>query len=138
MDSNLLVESDIIRINRRTITSHGGNFVPPKNILNHDRLLYLLEIVSESIFDVELYPTVFDKAGLYMHSIIANHIFQDGNKRTGLEAALLFLNLNGYELSDTVTLNDLFDFTIHVASGGSTLEEVQNWFKDNAILILKK
>lgn len=40
-------------------------------------------------------PSVSDKAGLYMFNIISNHIFSDGNKRTGLEAALLFVDLDG-------------------------------------------
>ncbi|MBK8347853.1 MAG: Fic family protein [Saprospiraceae bacterium] len=38
----------------------------------------------------ELYPTLSEKAGLYMYNIISNHIFQDGNKRTGLEAGIVF------------------------------------------------
>jgi len=31
-----------------------------------------------------------------MFNIITNHIFQDENKRTGLEGALIFLDENGY------------------------------------------
>ncbi len=31
-----------------------------------------------------------------MFNIITNHIFQGGNKRTGLEAAFIFLEQNGY------------------------------------------
>jgi death-on-curing protein len=66
-----------------------------------------------------------------MYNIIANHIFQDGNKRTGLESALLFLQLNNYDLKISVTNDILTDFTLSVAAGQKTLEEVQKWFEEN-------
>lgn len=64
-----------------------------------------------------------------MYNIICNHIFQDGNKRTGLEAALLFLQLNDHDL----VINDepLIQFTLDVASGNHSLETVQEWFKNH-------
>ncbi|MBC8153385.1 MAG: type II toxin-antitoxin system death-on-curing family toxin [Bacteroidetes bacterium] len=70
---------------------------------------------------------MYQKAELYFFSIICNHIFQDGNKRTGLEAALLFLQLNGYDL--VVDDNLLTNFTLSVASGEQSLEQVQAWFE---------
>ena len=43
----------------------------------------------------DLYPDVESKAAALMHSIVMNHPFVDGNKRTGAAAAEFFLNLNG-------------------------------------------
>lgn len=40
-------------------------------------------------------PSLFDLAACYAHGIVKNHPFLDGNKRTGLMAAALFLELNG-------------------------------------------
>ncbi len=77
-------------INRKTIESHGGNFIDPNNFLNEANLDYLIEIVQSEMFGEPLYPTLSEKAGLYMYNIISNHIFQDGNKRTGLEAGIVF------------------------------------------------
>ena len=133
---------DIVLINEMTIEQHGGNFVPPSNFLHEDSLHYVLDSVSAEMFGSPLYPTVPDKAAVYMFSIISNHVFQDGNKRTGLEAALLFMRLNGWllstELSDkyqevkgTVT-EELYNFTIAVASGERDLDEVREWFKEYA------
>jgi death-on-curing protein len=48
-----------------------------------------------AVFGVEVYTDVWDKAAAFMHSLIANHPFADGNKRTGLVAALAFLDRNG-------------------------------------------
>ncbi len=84
----LLQKRDIILINRLTIEDVGGNFVPPHNFLHESNLDYLVEIVDAEMFGNKIYPTISQKAGLYMYNIIANHIFQDGNKRTGLESGL--------------------------------------------------
>jgi death on curing protein len=35
-------------------------------------------------------------AGIYLYRIVGNHGFLDGNKRTGMAAALVFLRMNGY------------------------------------------
>ncbi|MBD2757614.1 type II toxin-antitoxin system death-on-curing family toxin [Spirosoma validum] len=124
-----LQKEDITRINFLTIRHVGGNFVPPANFLHEENLDYLLEAVQAEMFGAPLYPDVHQKAGLYFFNIISNHIFQDGNKRTGLEAALLFLQLNGYDLLVDDEL--LINFTLAVASAEYTLETVQDWFKDH-------
>ncbi|MEZ0538278.1 type II toxin-antitoxin system death-on-curing family toxin [Fibrella arboris] len=75
-----------------------------------------------------IYLTVSDKAAVYCYSIIGNHIFSDGNKRTGLGAALMFLNLNKFDLSPSVDDPLLTDFILAVASGQSSLDECRAWF----------
>ena len=42
-------------------------------------------------------PSIFDLSASYAHGIVKNHPFLDGNKRSGLMAAALFLELNGQE-----------------------------------------
>ena len=127
----LLRKKDVVLINKLTIQDVGGNFVPPFNFLHESNLDYLIEIVESEMFGSQMYPEIYHKAGVYMYNIIANHIFQDGNKRTGLESALLFLQLNGYDLKETVTNETLTNFTLSVAAGERTLEEIQKWFEEN-------
>ena len=124
-----LTKNDVININHMTIEDVGGNFVPPQNFLHEENLDYLIEAAQAEMFGAPLYPEIYQKAGLYMFNIICNHIFQDGNKRTGLESALLFLQLNNYDL----VVNDakLINFTLEVASGQYSLEQTQDWFKEN-------
>ena len=43
----------------------------------------------------DLYPALFEKAAALMHSLILNHPFIDGNKRTAMASAFVFLELNG-------------------------------------------
>ncbi len=128
-----LTKDMIVKINQKTVFAHGGNFINPNNFLNEQNLDYLLEIIKSELFGQPLYPLLSDKAGLLMYNIIANHIFQDGNKRTGLEAAIIFLRINNFNLSPDLTLDEIFDFTIKVASGLSSLTECQAWFEANIV-----
>ena len=85
------------------------------------------------MFGQELYPSISDKASLYCFNIISNHIFTDGNKRTGLEAGLAFMKLNGFRISRRITNEMLTEFILKIASGQSNLEECTDWFKENIL-----
>lgn len=128
-----LTKEELIFINRKTVAMHGGQYIEPYNFLNKSNLDYLIEVVQSEMFGKSLYPTLSDKAGLYMFNIIANHIFQDGNKRTGLEASILFLDLNGYRINKSIPKETVYLFTIRVASGESSLDECQAWFASNIV-----
>jgi death-on-curing protein len=54
-------------------------------------------------------------AGAYLFHIVKNHPFIDGNKRTGLLAALVFLDLNGIDLDRPS--DALYALTMGVADG---------------------
>lgn len=50
-------------------------------------------------FDGEfVHADLFAMAAAYLFHIVRNHPFMDGNKRTGLLAALVFLDLNGISI----------------------------------------
>ncbi len=83
-----LDEENIAFINQHTVNEHGGNFMPPSNFLHEENLDHLVEAVQAEMFGEPLYPTIPKKAAVYCFNIIGNHIFTDGNKRTGLEALL--------------------------------------------------
>ncbi len=137
----------IIHINKRTTKAHGGSFIAPNNILKGDNLDYLLDAVMAEMFEAPLYPEIFQKAAVYFYTIINGHIFNDGNKRTALESALIFLELNGFRIKikiNNLTLtetekidfsneknNVLFQFTNYFASGLGDLDLCIEWFKEN-------
>ena len=127
----LLTKTDIIVINYKTVKAHGGNYMPPHNFLHEANLDYIIDIIEAEMFGEPLYPEISDKASIYFYNIICNHIFSDGNKRTGLEAAVLFLGANGHQLSENLPNIDLFNFVTAVASGQVTLDECRDWFKTN-------
>jgi len=49
-----------------------------------------------SVFGADAYPTIFEKSVALFHSLISNHPFHDGNKRTAVTAFYAFLLANGY------------------------------------------
>ena len=61
-------------------------------------------------------------ASAYLFSIVKNHPFIDGNKRTGLAAALTFLDLNGIAIDHSSDL--LYDATMAVAEGRMEKEDL--------------
>lgn len=73
----------------------------------------------------DLYPDVVSKAGALGFSIIANHPFVDGNKRTGHGAMELFLLLNGFEISASVDEQE--QVLLQVASGRMDRGAFTSW-----------
>lgn len=86
----ILTKEEILFLNKNNISRFGGNFSPPLNLLNENALDYLVEFVNAELFGESIYPNEYQKVGLYLFNIISNHIFSDGNKRTGLDACLIF------------------------------------------------
>ena len=71
----------------------------------------------------DLYPTLISKASMLYYFCIKNHPFEDGNKRMGIFALLIYLYKNGYWL-DTSN-EELFDITVYTAgSDVKNMEEV--------------
>lgn len=75
----------------------------------------------------DLYPTIFGKAAALMHSMIMNHAFIDGNKRTGTVSTLVFLELNRYRL--TVSQSQLIDAALKVRHKKWDLAKISSWLK---------
>ena len=68
-------------------------------------------------------------AAAYSYGITRNHGFADGNKRTALVIADLFLMLNGYELVSSPADNVLT--ILGVADGTLSEEELTLWIRKN-------
>lgn len=77
----------------------------------------------------DLYPDPFAKASALMESIIKNHPFLDGNKRTAIASASLLLRQYGYNLQ--CSQEELYHFTITMATGDSTVKDAESWFRSH-------
>ncbi len=74
-------------------------------------------------------PSLFDLAASYASGIIRNHPFLDGNKRTGVMTAALFLEINGCRFmapEEEVVLQ-----TLALAAGELQEAEYALWLKDS-------
>jgi len=98
------------------------------------RDLGLIESAVErpkATFDgVDLYPDIFTKAAVLMHSLLKNHAFVDGNKRTAYSSCGVFLKLNGYKLQNMHKAS--LKFAMNVENNSLELEEISNWLKKHS------
>jgi death-on-curing protein len=60
-------------------------------------------------------PDIHTKAAALMHSLIRNHPFVDGNKRTAVLAVLIFYGLNGWEI--VTDQGEIVALAVDVAEG---------------------
>jgi death-on-curing protein len=93
-------------------------------------LLQSATAMPETTFEGEfLHGTVFEMAAAYLFHVARNQPFVDGNKRTALMSALVFLGLSGQRLNaDPV---DLFELLDGVAAGGVDKAEVSVFLRRN-------
>jgi death-on-curing protein len=78
----------------------------------------------------DLYPGIHAKAAALMHSLVENHPMVDGNKRLGAASAGIFLQLNQWYL--TATNMELMEFTLCVAQGRATVDEIAQWLASHS------
>src|SRR3990172_9472124 len=77
----------------------------------------------------ELYPNLVEKASALGFSLIQNHPFIDGNKRTGHAAMETFLVLNGYHIDAAV--DEQVEIVLQVVPGAVSREAFTNWLRNN-------
>ena len=124
----VLTDSDIVEINRRMIKEFGGSFYEgDNNLLNPGSLEHVLEEIQGSLFGKEPFPSIFEKSAAICCRIIQNHVFHDGNKRTGMEACRIFLELNGYKMKID---REVIDMALSIATSQVEFEDVVQWIKE--------
>ncbi len=77
----------------------GDEPVDPKAYRNQDLIDSAAARPFQSAFGQDAYETIFSKAAALFHSLVCNHAFSNGNKRTALVALDMFLTANGYCLA---------------------------------------
>lgn len=80
---------------------------------------------------IELYEHAFQKAAAIIESLLINHPFLDGNKRTGYVVMRLILLENGWDL--IADKEERYQFVMNIASGKMEFNQILNWIEINAI-----
>jgi death-on-curing protein len=93
-----LTLGEVLELYHRIIRQSGGS----QGIRDLGALESALAQPRMTFGNQELYPTVVEKASALGFSLIKNHPFVDGNKRTGHAAMETFLVLNGFEIDASV------------------------------------
>jgi len=124
-----LTTEQILFLHARLVAETGGSH----GLRDLSSLLSAVGRPQASFDDEDLYPDLFTKAAALMDSLINNHPFVDGNKRTGIAAGALFLRANGARLQ--VSNAELEQFTLEVAQSKHTIEEIALWFQTYSWLV---
>jgi len=110
------------------IKEFGGIFFAGNdNLLNAGALDFLIVTIDGRLLDFDPYPTIFEKAALLAWRIIKGHIFLDGNKRTGMEACRLLLDINGYDL---LINQEVVGVALQVAKNEIEFTDFIEWLKN--------
>jgi len=78
---------------------------------------------------MELYPSMIGKAARLCYGLIKNHAFIDENKRIGIYAMLVFLELNGMEME--CREEELIALGLGIASGEIEEKDVGLWIVEH-------
>ena len=126
-EPDFLTLDEVLGIHADQIRTYGGG-----SGVRDLELLRSALAMPETTFDGEyLHPTVFEMAGAYLFHIARNHPFVDGNKRTALMCALVFLGLNGEQLE--ADPDELYPLVDSVAAGTVDKADVTVFLKRNAV-----
>ncbi len=116
---------EILELHEAVISSSGGS----RGIRDIGALESSVNQPRLTFDQTDLYPDLISKAAALCFSLVMNHPFVDGNKRTGHAALETFLILNGMEVkADIDEQEHLF---LDLAAGNITREELKSWLKDH-------
>lgn len=122
-----LTEKEILEIHNYQTQVFGGSAD-----LRDDGLLRSAVATPQASFGGNfLYADIFEMAAAYWISIIGNHPFVDGNKRTGAMSAAVFLELNNHEF---IIDEDVFiDAVIRSTQGLFSVPVVASLLRNNCL-----
>lgn len=122
-----VAKSVVLAIHEQQIAEHGGT--------QGIRDLGLLESALARPQNLAAYgePDLAAMAAAYAFGVARNHPFLDGNKRTSYVATVVFLRLNGLDISaDEATRLDVW---LSLAAGEMTEEQLTDWIRSHVITV---
>ena len=115
---------DVLKIHKLLIDQFGGSH----GVRDESSLNSALNRPFATFDGQELYPKPVEKAAAILESVVTNHPFIDGNKRTGYVLARLLLLRHGLDIK--ASQKEKFKMVIAVASGRWKFEQVRDWMKE--------
>jgi death on curing protein len=113
--------SHVKQLHQRMMDATGGL----SGIRDEGALESAVQNVYTTFDGSDLYPSLTDKAAAICYSIISNHPFTDGNKRTGVFVMLIMLEINQIALS--FSQEELIALGLETAQGKRSKEDIKEW-----------
>lgn len=121
--------SQALKIHDIVIEKFGG----ASGLRDEKLLKSALERPFQTFDGKDLYPTPITKSSAILESILMNHPFVDGNKRTGY--VLFRLVLNYFDFDIHATQEEKYEFVISITTGERKFEEICLWVEEKIINI---
>lgn len=122
-----LTLNEVLEVHRQVMAQSGGT----EGLMHLPALESALAQPQMTFDSADLYPTLVDKAAALGYTLIRNHPFLDGNKRTGHAAMEVFLVLNGYEIRAPVDEQERV--ILQVAASEIEREEFTAWLRTHIV-----
>lgn len=116
-----LTAKNVIALHKQMIEKTGGSY----GVRDEGLLESALASPFMTYDQIELFPSVYQKAARLCFGFVKNHPFIDGNKRIGTQLMLILLKKSGIELF--YTQEELIEVILHVADGTIGYEELSTW-----------
>ena len=120
-----LTLDDIIESHQNQIDTYGGSY----GIRDIGLLESAISQPEASFGGQYLHADIFQMASAYIYHLVMNHPFVDGNKRVGLEAALIFLEINNENLN--ASDEELVDLVLKTTAGQVGKREIAEFFRSH-------
>jgi death-on-curing family protein len=125
-ETNYLTLEEVLAIHFDQINRYGGSH----GVRELNLLIAAISRPQATFGGFDLYSDVFSKASALLQSLVMNHPFVDGNKRTAIVSTARLLAINGYELK--MARKDLINITLEVESKKKSIEGVASWLKKHS------
>jgi death on curing protein len=122
-----LTLEDMLELHTGQIRSYGGS----EGLRSSELLQSAIAQPGVTFGGQFLHNDIFHMAAAYLFHLVQNHPFIDGNKRIGLEAALVFLELN----DQSIEANDeqLVELVLGVARGQIDKPQIAEFLRTHAV-----
>ena len=117
----MILKADILKLHELSITKYGGS----QGIRDEGLLDSAIARPFQTFDGLDLYISTLEKAAAIAESIIINHPFIDGNKRTGFLAMLAILKIG--EMNLIASVEDAYQFTISLSTGEIKFDQIVEW-----------
>lgn len=122
---NYLTLDEILAIHYSQIEGFGGMH----GVRDLDLLISAVARPQTTFGGLDLYKDIFLKGAAFIQSLILNHPFTDGNKRTAIVSVARFLYINGYILN--LKEDEVINLALNVNSKKINLSKISLFLKKN-------
>lgn len=114
---------DVLNIHHILIDKFGGS----KGIRDQGALESAINRPFATFDNQDLYPTPAEKSAAILESILINHPFVDGNKRTAYVLMRLILLGNGLDI--VADQDDKYQMVISASAGDIRFDDIKSWIQ---------